>query len=513
MGQTIGIDLGTTYSAAAVMDATGTPKILTNQDGEPVTPSVVLFQNFGQGDEPLVGVQAKNMATAAPDDVVQYVKRQIGDPDWRFDSSTGQSYTAEEISAIILRRIKAGAEAALGAPVDNAVITVPAYFDDARRVATRQAGEMAGLNVLRVLNEPTSAALSYGLESKDAQTVLVYDLGGGTFDVTVLKIDHGNFDVIGTDGDRNLGGFDFDNQIALLLADALTDQGAMIALEDTTTLALLREKAEQAKRALSSVDKTSVHLSHQGRQFRVNLTRHQFEERCADLLKRTEEIAEDVLSDAGMRWADVDQVLMIGGSTRMPMVPALLERLTGTKPVHHVNPDEAVALGAAIQAAMEMTLEPMAYDGADATSGLSGSISISDVTSQALGVLALDDRHELANFTVIPRNAKIPARGTESLVTTGPRTDLRIEVTQGDDNNPDFVTKIGEGILQLKAPVDTGYAFNVTYHYDIDQTVFVEVNDAGTGALIGTFDIDRESNLNEDQVHHNRRKLESLNIE
>lgn len=329
----------------------------------------------------------------------------------------------------------------------------------------------------------------------------------------MLKIDHGNFDVIGTDGDRNLGGFDFDNQIALLLADALTDQGAMIALEDTTTLALLREKAEQAKRALSSVDKTSVHLSHQGRQFRVNLTRHQFEERCADLLKRTEEIAEDVLSDAGMRWADVDQVLMIGGSTRMPMVPALLERLTGTKPVHHVNPDEAVALGAAIQAAMEMTLEPMAYDGADATSGLSGSISISDVTSQALGVLALDDRHELANFTVIPRNAKIPARGTESLVTTGPRTDLRIEVTQGDDSNPDFVTKIGEGILQLKAPVDTGYAFNVTYHYDIDQTVFVEVNDAGTGALIGTFDIDRESNLNEDQVHHNRRKLESLNIE
>ncbi|HGJ3054747.1 TPA: Hsp70 family protein [Streptococcus pneumoniae] len=244
MSKAIGIDLGTTYSAVSVLSETGQPQILLNQDGENLTPSVVFFQDFDGKDEPLVGIQAKNLAASRPEAVVQYVKRQMGNPNWKFDSPSDTVYTAEEISAIILKRLKEGAENALGDKVEDVVITVPAYFDDARRTATKHAGEIAGLNVLRVLNEPTAAALAYGISAEKNETVLVYDLGGGTFDVTLMKIKDGEFDVIATDGDRNLGGFDFDNALSMIIAEKMEEQGAEDIYTDEHFTALLREKSE-----------------------------------------------------------------------------------------------------------------------------------------------------------------------------------------------------------------------------------------------------------------------------
>jgi len=343
MSRAVGIDLGTTYSAVAILRDTGEPEVLPNRDGENITPSVVLFQAFDGRDDPLVGTMAKHSAASAPEDVVQFVKRNMGESAWRFNSTSGTAYAAEEVSAIILRRLKEDAELALGEPVTDAVITVPAYFDDARRTATRHAGKIAGLNVLRVLNEPTAAALSFGLDTSAEGTVLVYDLGGGTFDVTLMRISAGEFDVLGTDGDRNLGGFDFDNRLIEYIAAKVEEQGGPDLLDDNAQVVALREKAEMAKRSLTTVATTTVHVSADGRPFRVAVERSEFERITADLVNRTRDLTQHVLEEAGVSWGQVDHVLLVGGSTRMPMIRSLVEKLAGKAADRSVHPDEAVS--------------------------------------------------------------------------------------------------------------------------------------------------------------------------
>ena len=350
MRSAIGIDLGTTYSAVAIMQD-GNPTILPNIEGQNITPSVVLFPSTDAGEEPLVGEMAKHSASTAPLDVVQFVKRQMGDPNWRFESANGHSYSAEEISAVILKKLKNDAEVALGHEVTDVVITVPAYFDDARRTATRQAGQIAGMNVLRVLNEPTAAALSYGLSQNKNGTVLVYDLGGGTFDVTIMEVNNGDFDVLATDGNRNLGGFDFDNRIAEYVFEQIKEQGIDRDVRtDDLLVAEIREKAEIAKKSLTTVAQTSIMLTVDGKHIRIKMTRDEFENRTKDLLNTTKELVEDAMENAGKSWSDIDHLLLIGGSTRMPMVKKMMTELSGKNPELNVNPDEAVALGAAIQA-------------------------------------------------------------------------------------------------------------------------------------------------------------------
>jgi molecular chaperone DnaK (HSP70) len=510
MTKAIGIDLGTTYCAVAVLRETGEPEILPNRDGEDVTPSVVLFQEFGGGnDEPLVGVMAKHSAASSPDDVVQFVKRHMGDPSWRFDSSGGSSYTAEEVSAIILKRLKEDAELALGEPVHDVVITVPAYFDDARRTATKHAGKIAGLNVLRVLNEPTAAALSFGLDTSAEGTVLVYDLGGGTFDVTLMRIQNGEFDVLGTDGDRNLGGFDFDNRLIEYLAEKVQSQGGTDLLSDTNQVAVLREKAEMAKRSLTTVATTTVHISADGKPYRVQVERSEFQRITADLLRRTEDLTEMVLEDAGITWSQVDHLLLVGGSTRMPMVRELVERLAGRQADRSVHPDEAVALGAAIQAAVEQASsigeQLDLFDGQP--------LVVADVTSQALGVITVaDDLRTQINTIVIPRNSKIPAKLSEDLLTIRDnQTALHVEVTQGDDTDPQYVVIVGDKTLPLP-PYPRGAPLRVIYAYDIDQTIFVEVIDLTTNNSLGTFEVDRLANLNDDQLNVATAKVSRLSV-
>lgn len=510
MSRAIGIDLGTTYSAVAILRDTGEPEVLANRDGENITPSVVLFQSFEGSDEPLVGTMAKHSAASAPEDVVQFVKRNLGDAAWRFTSTTGASYGAEEISAIILRRLKEDAELALGTAVTDAVITVPAYFDDARRTATRHAGKIAGLNVLRVLNEPTAAALSFGLDTSAEGVVLVFDLGGGTFDVTVMRIASGEFDVLATDGDRNLGGFDFDNRLIEYIAGQVEEQGGPDLLDDNAHVVALREKAEMAKRSLTTVTTTTVHVSADGRPYRIVIERGEFERITADLLSRTRDLTEQVLAEAGVSWHQVDHVLLVGGSTRMPMVRALVERLAGRPADRSVHPDEAVALGAAIQAAMEDS----ATMGADIDLFDGSAPSIADVTSQSLGVLQVDsDTGRDVNTIVIPRNSKIPAKlSADGYTVVDNQTAIHVQVTEGDDTNPEYVVEIGSKDIPIP-PYPKGAAVRVTYAYDIDQTVFVEITDLTANRSLGTFTLDRLANLTDDEVQTAARKVRSLSVQ
>lgn len=501
VGRAVGIDLGTTYSAVAIVDESGEPVILRDAEGRATTPSVVLFETAGGADAPIVGHEAKQQAGVRPDDVVQHVKRHMGDPSWRYDSPGDEQYRAEEISAIILRALVRQAEAALGEPIEDVVITVPAYFDDSRRTATKQAGEIAGLNVLRVLNEPTAAALSYGVAAQADEITLVYDLGGGTFDVSILGIEGNEFVVLATEGDRNLGGFDWDNALMSLVVTELEEgHGASDFYDDLDAVAALREAAEQAKRALSTAESTQIAVVHGGVERRVAVTREQFETATRSLVRRTQELVEDTLDEAGIGWGDVSNVVLVGGSTRMPAIRSLIERLSGRTPVEGVDPDLSVALGAAIQAALVGGQPPAAL----------ADVRIADVTSHALGTLALDEDENERNWVLIEKNTKVPAQGVNVLSTRAPRTRLVVTVTQGDDPDPDFTTVIGEGVVELDEEWPAGVDFAVVYRYDVDQTVTVEIYRLPDDLYVGAFSIERVANLTAEKVEEAVERIDRL---
>ncbi len=493
------MDLGTTFSAIAYVNDLGKPEIIPNREGESITPSVVLFQ----GGIPLVGSMARRSAATAPDDVVQFLKRQMGNRSWSFEASDGSTYAAEEVSALILRRLKDDAELLLGeGSVQDAVITVPAYFDDARRRATIDAGRIAGLNVLHVINEPTAAALAYGIESGADGTVLVFDLGGGTFDVTVMRVTGGTFDILATDGDRNLGGFDWDNKLIEHVNQQFTAAGGADLLADDTALADLRDKAELAKRSLTSIPKTQIAVTYGGVSQALPVTREGFEKLTAGLLSRTKHILQEALVEAGVTWRDIDQILLVGGSTRMPMVREMVEGLAGKPVDRSINPDEVVALGAAIRAQLSV-----------AESGTAGAnlpelatkerIVVQDVTSQTLGVILVDGdgpRDPRRNFPVIHRNTKIPVKESRAIGTLyDNQRELLIEVTEGEDSDPEYVTKIGE----QSAPIPSypkNAPFTVTYSYDIDQMIHVQVIDETTKKIVADFEVDNSANLDRSAV-------------
>ncbi|MFE7127058.1 Hsp70 family protein [Streptomyces sp. NPDC057617] len=521
MTRVVGIDLGTTYCAVAVADRSGSPSIVRNREGENITPSVVMFQ----GDTVVVGSQAKRSAATAPDHVVQFVKRYMGEANPIYHSESGTPYRPEEISALLLKRLKEDAEMMLGEPVEQAVITVPAYFDDVRRKATQDAGRLAGLEVLRIVNEPTAAALAYGLDRSSADgeedgeggtrigTVLVYDLGGGTFDVTVMRVEDGDYTVIATDGDRNLGGFDWDGALMNYLNGAFMASGGPDLNEDSALQAELRDKAEIAKRTLSNAPQAVVMLSAGGRHEQIRVTREKLEEITAELLDRTRIITEGVLEEAGLGWDGIDRVLLVGGSTRMPMVQELIRRLSGREPERGIAQDEVVALGAALVALdaavrAEEAKEKRKYVGSGASvesapgDGLArltkGKVkSIKDVTSQSLGMVAVrEEDHELEyNAVIIPHNTPVPAKKSDTFHTIRNRQRrLRVQVTEGDDEDLAYVKTVGESVIDIPQ-YPMGAPFEVFYSYDVDGIIHVEVKDGTTGEWLGEFELERPDNL------------------
>jgi molecular chaperone DnaK len=508
MGRIIGVDLGTTYSGVAVVNDLDQPEMVLNRDGEFITPSVVLFQ----GDTPLVGTMAKRSATTAPLDVVEFVKRAMGDSTWRFDTTEGRNYRAEEVSALILKRLKEDAELVLGDPVSEAVITVPAYFDDAQRQATRDAGTIAGLDVVRVLNEPTAAALAYGLATGFNGTALVYDLGGGTFDVTILRVSDGAFDIVATGGDRNLGGFNWDNVLMTLLNERFVAAGGPDLMEDEEREAGLRERALMAKHSLSTVERARVVLGAGGVNHTLEITRAEFEQETAGLVSRTRELTEMVRDDAGMTWDDIDRVLLVGGSTRMPMIRAMVESVIARPVERRINPDEVVAMGAAVQARLIESSR-----GAAPELTVNGHrVTIGDVTSHGLGTFARNPlTGRIENTVIIPHNTKIPAKQPGYFSTMRDnQTEMDIEVTVGDDTDPAYVRNItGDKPLRVRIPpYPEGAPIEIVYAYDIDQTVFIEVNDLTAGASLGTFEVPNVANMSKTQVAEAAAKMRGTEV-
>ena len=495
MAKAVGIDLGTTFSAIAYMGSDGKPQIIRNRDGDNITPSVV---NFDENGEPMVGKLAKEMSVEHDADTVMFVKRYMGDAKWAFPVGDTE-YRPEAVSALILKRLKEDAEEFLGEEVKDVVVTVPAYFGDAQRMATQQAGKIAGLNVLKTVNEPTAAALAYGASVDKDETILVYDLGGGTFDVTIMKIENKDIKVVATGGDRNLGGFDWDNEIMNYLHDTVLSEYQVDFNEKEHGMNTLRKLAETAKIALSDRQSTVVNidLGEPGRK-KIDLSREKFNELTESLNNRTIDMAGFTLEDAGLEWKDIDKILLVGGSTRMPIIRELGEKASGKKPSTELHPDEVVAIGAAIQAAIVMS-----HEGGDIPKSIKGILppAPKDVCSHSLGIIAVrgEKLDEQYNAVVMPRNTEIPGKASEQFATIADnQRSLHVEVNEGEGEDLNYVTKIGEGVLKLD-PYPKGSPLDVVFEYDENQIVHINVYDEKKKHL-GEINIQRKANMNDEQV-------------
>ncbi len=496
----VGIDLGTTFSAVAYVDKSGNAQIIPNRDGQRTTPSVILFE----GKDPVVGEAAKSNAIIDPMNVVQFIKRNMGNKNYRFDTDQGPDYGAEELSAIILKRLKEDAESFLGTQVDKAVITVPAYFDDAQRKSTMDAGRIAGLEVVAILNEPTAAALAYGIDKTEKQCIMVYDLGGGTFDVTIMELSEKDIRIKATNGDRNLGGFDVDNAIMMHVSDYALDQVGIDLMDDENVMQDLRLKAENLKKTLSSRDKASISLIAQGKPIKVEITREELRDIIKEnFLNRTVDIMDMAREDAGITWSEIDKILLVGGSSRMPLVRDTIREVTGIEPSAEINPDEAVALGAAYYAAnLNATAQSNPV-----------SKRIIDVNSHSLGVITHDDNGKPSNTIILSRNQPIPAVEEQIFYTSQEnQTEIYLQVTEGEDEDVDYVKIIGTSKLRLK-PHPAGAQIRISISYDRDGIVHVKVFDLEDNRDLGEMDIERKSNLSREEIESSISKLDLLTID
>jgi len=483
MAKTIGIDLGTTNSVVAVMEG-GKPTVIANAEGSRTTPSIVGFSKTG---ERLVGQLAKRQAILNPDKTIASIKRHMGE-DYKVQIE-GKDYTPQEISALILRKLADDASSYLGEKVTSAVITVPAYFNDAQRQATKDAGKIAGLDVLRIVNEPTAAALAYGLEKERAEKVLVFDLGGGTFDVSILEIGDGVHEVLSTSGDTRLGGDDFDEKIMDWISDEFKKQEGIDLRNDKQAMQRVKEAAEKAKTELSSVMETTINLpfitadANGPKHLDLNLTRTKFEDLSRDLLNRCKTPVENAIKDAGLSKGEIDEVVLVGGSTRIPAVQALVKEYTGKDPNQSVNPDEVVAVGAAVQAGV--------------LAGEVKDIVLLDVTPLTLGIETLGG----VLTPLVPRNTTIPVSKSQVFSTAeNNQTAVDIHVLQGERPMSSDNKSLGMFRLDGIPPAMRGLPqIEVTFDIDANGIVNVSAKDKATNKE-QKITITNSSNLNDEDI-------------
>ena len=492
MGYVLGIDLGTTNSCMSVME-NGHAVIIPNAEGRSTTPSVVAFTKDGSR---LVGDSARRQAAINPQRTISSIKREMGS-DWKMNID-GHSYAPPEISAMILQKLKADAEAYLGGPVDEAVITVPAYFSDAQRQATRDAGQIAGLRVDRIINEPTSAALAYGLNKEEPQKIMVYDLGGGTFDVSILDISHDVIQVLSTAGNSHLGGDDFDACIAKYLVESFRQKEGIDLIRDASAMARIREASEKAKIELSQVTSTQISLpflcqTPQGpRHMDLTLTRDVFNRLTAHLVNKTEGPVKQAMQDAGISRGALSKVLLVGGSTRIPAVQEKVRSLTGLEPFKGINPDECVALGACIQGGV--------------LSGKVGGLLLIDVASLSLGIETVGDVYA----KIIERNTSLPVQHSQVFTTAANfQSSVEINVLQGENPVASANRSLGrfrlEGIRRALAGVPK---IEVTFAIDANGIVHVTARDQGTGNS-QQITVSGASGMSQSEIHQAMRDAEA----
>jgi molecular chaperone DnaK len=513
----IGIDLGTTFSVVAHIDKYGKPQIIPNSESERITPSVILFES----QSAIVGTIAKNHSVAEPERIVDFVKREMGKPKEQFSREIdGKVYSAEELSSLILRKLKGDAEKFLKETVTDAVITVPAYFNDAERTATVTAGKLAGLNILQIINEPTSASVAYGLDKLDQdQTVFVFDLGGGTFDVTIMRIEGHQIRMLATNGDHRLGGKDWDDVIINWVAEEFDREHGENPLLDLQSYQELQSRALAAKIQLSSRPRTAIVHSFNGKSVKVELTREDFERKTRHLVERCKMICELVMQEANMDWSAITKVLLVGGMTRMPMVRELIANLSSVPLADDVNPDEAVAIGAAIQAILVMLQEER--DSGEAvlspdtrqqfSSRDGGLMQVTNITSHTLGVVLWDDgQHYEYVFPMINKMSPIPATAKNFFGTANanmPRAIVRI--VEGESTLPAECTSLGTCDVELPPFLPKGSPVELCYQYNANQILEVSVHAAGNEKTIS---IARNTGLAPDEFEQAKANLATLNV-
>ena len=532
MGKVVGIDLGTTFSAIAHVNEHGQPEIIPNTESDRITPSVILFED----DLVSIGKIAKQSARAVPEQIVEFVKREIGKSKTTFFRTfDGKDYAPEELAALILTKLKQDAEAYLNTEVTDAVITVPAYFHDAEREATRNAGKIAGFNVLQVLNEPTAAVLAYGIDQLGTdQNVFVFDLGGGTFDVTIMKVSESTIQMLATNGDHRLGGKDWDDKIIAYIAEMFEIEHGENPLQDLHAYQDLQFSAINAKETLSQRQKIPVVCGYNGKATYVELTREKFETLTVELLERCRALCEVVLSEAEMTWEKVDTVLLVGGATRMPMVSGMLATISGKEiNPHEVNPDEVVALGAAIQGTLHQISDEGTAATADVTEAVierfigpdgTPKVTVTDGATHNLGLVVLNPQREPVIHVMIPKMTAVPCEITDRFGTVeDSQSSVLIEVVQslGQDQRKDEIDlfeayKLGECILELPPDLPQGTPVQVTYKYNLDQVLEVTAtflsNDKATAAY-EVFSIIERPTLDEAEVAQAQSDIQDLTVE